>query len=317
MDGRAPSSIWSIAIFTGDSPLRLTPHGNLSAPVLTAAEVSDVPGSFVADPFAVRESGEWLMFFEIMSSETGRGEIGLAKSRDGLCWQYHSSVLREPFHLSYPNVFEFQGDYYMVPETLSQGAIVLYRASRFPFEWQPVARLVEGQFADATPFRFEGMWWMFACSTPYKHDTLRLYYSRDLAGGWTEHASSPVIEKNPAAARPAGRMISFNGKLIRYTQDCSRYYGYRLRAFEITRLNPVDYEEHECAESPILSPGDGANGKAWNSAGMHHADAHLLDSGTWLACVDGHRFDDGDAARNRQAGASILSRLLGRTGRRA
>jgi hypothetical protein len=72
-------------------------------------------------------------------------------------------------------VFQWRGEYFMVPETLSLGAVVLYQAFRFPFEWRPVARLLEGTFADATIFRFEDMWWMFACSTPYAHDTLRLY----------------------------------------------------------------------------------------------------------------------------------------------
>jgi hypothetical protein len=296
-DRTEPRCIWSIGIFTGDSPLRLSPPKKRSAPIPTAADIGDLPSSFVADPFMVRERGEWSMFFEIMSAEKGRGEIGLAKSRDGLAWRYHGSVLREPFHLSYPNVFEWQGDYFMIPETLSQGAIVLYRAFRFPFEWKPVARLMEGAFADATPFRFQDRWWLFACSTPYEHDTLRLFYSTDLTHGWTEHPSSPVIERNPSAARPGGRVVCFDGRLIRYAQDCARYYGHRLRAFEITRLSPENYEEHECSESPIL-----ATGKGWNSAGMHHADAHLIGPGNWLACVDGHRFDRGTTP--------FLSRLL-------
>jgi hypothetical protein len=302
-DHKEPSCIWSIGIFTGDSPLHLLPPNGHSTPLLTAAHISDLPSSFVADPFMVRQSGEWNMFFEIMSAETARGEIGLAKSRDGLAWRYQGRVLSEPFHLSYPYVFEWQGHHYMIPETLSQGAIVLYRAFRFPFEWKPLARLVEGAFADATAFRFQDMWWLFACSTPYEHDTLRLFYSTDLTHGWTEHPQSPVIARNPSAARPGGRVVWFDSRLIRYAQDCAQYYGHRLRAFEITLLSPTSYEEHECSESPILS-----TGKGWNSAGMHHADAHLIGPSKWLACVDGHRIDRGTTP--------FLSRLLGRSAQR-
>jgi hypothetical protein len=36
------------------------------------------------------------------------GEIGLATSEDGLKWDYKQVVLNEPFHLSYPYVFEWQ-----------------------------------------------------------------------------------------------------------------------------------------------------------------------------------------------------------------
>jgi hypothetical protein len=303
----APRPIWSIGIFTGDSPLKLASREGCSGPVLSPSDISDVPAEFVADPFIVRARSEWLMFFEIMSAETGRGEIGLAKSTDGLCWQYQSSVLRESFHLSYPLVFEWQGNYFMVPETLGQNAIVLYQALRFPYEWKPIAKLVKGTFADATLFWFEEMWWMFACSTPYRHDALRLYYSRDLTGEWVEHKLSPIIRRNRRTARPGGRVVSFDGKVIRYAQDCAPYYGHRLRAFEITCLSPTHYAERECAESPILSPG-----AEWNAAGMHHVDPHLLDSGIWLASVDGHRFEYPKDSQNRPFSNWLGSRLLRR-----
>lgn len=304
----ASTPIWSIGIYTGSSPLHLSPPAGRFPPVLTAADVSDVPTSFVADPFLLRENSEWFMFFEMMPAETGRGEIGLAKSRDGFAWQYQMSVLREPFHLSYPHVFRSDGDYYMMPEALGQGAVVLYRAQDFPFDWRPVARLIEGTFADPTPFEFEGRWWLFACPSPYQHDSLRLYYAESLAKDWKEHPSSPIIEKNPKMARPGGRVVSFNGRLIRFAQDCTPYYGHRLRAFEITRLNPREYEEHECIESPVLTPGDG-----WSSAGMHHADAHELAAGTWIAAVDGHRFHSGQQI----PASSPLSRLYHRLRHRA
>lgn len=297
--------IWSIGIYTGISPLLLLPPAVGPAPALTAADVSDVPASFVADPFFLRENGEWFMFFEMMSSETGRGEIGLAKSRDGLSWRYQESVLRRDFHLSYPHVFRSGGDYYMIPEALGQGAIVLYRAERFPFAWKPEARLIEGSFADPTPFQFDGIWWLFACPTPYQHDSLRLYYSPGLTGDWKEHPLSPVIEKNPSRARPGGRVISFNGRLIRFAQDCTPYYGHRLRAFEITRLSPREYNERECTESPVLTPGSG-----WNSAGMHHADAQEMPAGNWVACVDGHRFHSQRAGTPEPSPLSRLYRRL-------
>src|SRR5215472_2490567 len=69
-----PECIWSIGIYTGNSPLHLSPAPSGLTPVLTAADVTDVPGAFVADPFLVRDDGEWFMFFEMLSSETGRGE---------------------------------------------------------------------------------------------------------------------------------------------------------------------------------------------------------------------------------------------------
>ena len=57
-----------------------------------------------------------------------------------------------------------------------------------------------------------------------------------------------------------------------------------VRAFEITRLTPDDYEEREAAPTPVLGPGREGS---WNGTGMHHVDPHSLPGGGWIACVDG------------------------------
>jgi hypothetical protein len=104
---------WSIGIYAGNSPFDLSTPDNLKNPVITARDITDVTADFVADPFMIRENNKWHMFFEVM---TRKGEIGLAQSSDGLHWDYRQIVLREPFHLSYPYVFKWNDDYYMIPE---------------------------------------------------------------------------------------------------------------------------------------------------------------------------------------------------------
>ena len=78
-------------------------------------------------------------------------------------------------------------------------------------------------------------------------------------------------------------MTVFNGKVIRYTQDCELTYGNQLRAFEIDTLTPTDYQEHEVDGNPIFK----ASGNGWNSDRMHHVDPHQLSADRWIACVDG------------------------------
>src|SRR5215471_11937791 len=123
--------VWSIGIYTGASPFRLYPSRKTSNPVLSPEDVTDVSAAFVADPFMLRVNGSWHMFFEVLNSRSDKGEIGLAESTDGYRWEYRQIVLDEPFHLSYPYVFEWKDDYYMMPETLAQGAVSLYVADRF------------------------------------------------------------------------------------------------------------------------------------------------------------------------------------------
>jgi hypothetical protein len=286
------SAQWAIGIYAGASPLHLAPAA--ANPVLSHLDVSDVPAAFVADPFMAHDGDLWHMLFEVWNRDADRGEIAHAVSRDALRWEYSGVVLREPFHLSYPHFFRWRGETFMTPETLEAGCIRLYRARRFPAEWECVAELVDGVAADPTPFRCDGRWWLFACTPPSANDTLRLYHSRRLTGPWREHPASPIVSGDARRARPAGRVGSWNGSLMRVAQDCYPVYGTRVRAFRITELSPTSYREEEAAESPVLSPGDGG----WSGRCMHHLDAHPLPDGRWVACVDGrpHREPETAAA---------------------
>src|ERR1043166_1230989 len=152
---------WSIGIYAGESPLHLLPDKRIVNPVLTRADVTDIPASFIADPFMIRAGDTWHMFFEAKNIVSKNGEIGLALSKDGLAWHYQQIVLAEPFHLSYPYVFEHVGEFYMIPETLHAKHVRLYKATSFPFHWTPTADLLPGAFADPSIFFFAGKWWMF------------------------------------------------------------------------------------------------------------------------------------------------------------
>lgn len=275
--------MWSIGIYAGESPFQLFPHEGVSNPVLTSRHVTDVPAEFVADPFMARRGATWYMFFEVMNRQTQRGEIGLAQSVDGLVWSYRQIVLAEPFHLSYPYVFEWAGEHYMIPETLGANAVRLYRATAFPTEWAYLGPLFEGTFADPSIFYFEDHWWLFACSTPYRHDTLRLFRSGSLTGTWAEHPASPIVEEDNLSARPGGRVLVTGREVTRFSQVCFPSYGSQVRAFEIRQLAGASYSEEEHPHSPILQ----GSGSGWNAVGMHHVDPHLVADGRWLACVDG------------------------------
>jgi hypothetical protein len=162
----------------------------------------------------------------------------------------------------------------------------LYRAERFPDQWAYVATLLKRRYADATLFERDGRLWMFAATG---NGTLRLFHAERATGPWTEHPRSPVVSRDPRAARPGGRVVTVGGTLVRFAQDCVPTYGNGVRAFEIVRLTTEDYEERAAAGEAILS----GSGSGWNADGMHHLDAHPLDDGRWLAAVDGFRYRDG------------------------
>lgn len=275
--------VWSIGLYVGNSPTRLACPAVLKGGILHSEDVTDVEAVFVADPFMARRDECTYLFFEVFDSVKRLGAIGLAKSYDLWKWSYEKIVLQEPFHLSYPHVFEADGEHYMVLETLQRKCVSLYRADPFPIAWSFVGPLVSGDYADPSIFWHADRWWLFVCGAPYKHDVLHLFSARHFSGTWSEHPASPLIRQDPRKARPAGRVVTSNGKLIRYAQDCFPTYGTRVRAFSIDSLTEDEYAEHELPESPIIGPGV----EAWNQGGMHHIDAHCISSEHWIACVDG------------------------------
>ena len=279
-------SEWSIGIYFGRSPLDLFPAENFHNPVLTSKDVTDVHAGFVADPFMIRFEDNWHMFFEVKNRESRKGEIGLAISKDGVRWSYQQIVLAEPFHLSYPYVFRWQDDYYMIPESCQADSVRLYRATNFPTQWLFVDNLLTGdKYVDSSIFHLDNKWWLLTGlgAPPDRSEILRLFYAETLFGRWTEHPANPIVNGNGCGARPAGRSLVLNGRVIRYAQDCYPFYGTQVRAFEITDLTPTRYHERAIEGDPILR----GTGCGWNESGMHHVDPHLLADGQWMACVDG------------------------------
>ena len=283
--GRLPFTAqgeWSIGIYNGASPSELTSPRNIKNPVLTADDVTDIPAQFVADPFIINDNQTWYMFFEVMNAQTRKGSIGFATSIDGLKWTYKQIVLDEPFHLSYPYVFKWNGDYYMIPESSQSHQLRLYKAAQFPVKWSFVKTLLNGNFKDSSIFFYAGKWWLFS---EQEFGFLHLYFADTLEGPWIEHPQSPIIKGNSRISRPAGRILIMDNKVIRFAQDHHPIYGRQVRSFIVTDLTPATYSETEDARSPILQP----DGTGWNADGMHQIDAYQTADGKWIACVDGFR----------------------------
>ena len=274
----APVPDWSSAPW---GPFDLVDPPEITNPVFIAADVSDRNTVFVADPFLFHTPDKWYMFFEAFNNETLQGDIGLATSPDGLHWNYDCIVLDEEFHLSYPDVFESQGTYYMLPESHQLNEVRLYQATDFPYKWKYLATPISGRgFVDPSIFYYNGRWWLFVGDKDNR--TLYLYSSTSLMRGWVEHPLSPIVKDN-IIARPAGGSFVYNGNvIIRLAQSNGSIQ--QVHAYQVDQLDMKQYTEHEIPTSPILSPG--ANPLDWYSAGMHQFDP-WWDGDHWLVAYDG------------------------------
>jgi hypothetical protein len=280
--------IWEIEFHRVASPFAIDwRQGTSCRARLSAEDLTDTQADFIADPFLCRSESGWQLFFEALERSSGLGILCLAESRDLVQWRYRGTVLREPFHLSYPGVFAWEDGHYMVPESAAAREVRLYVADSYPTQWRYQSTLLEGGHRDPSLFRKDGLWWMFTMTEPEQGGNLRLYHSEQLEGPWHEHARSPLIRNNPHITRPGGRVLEVDGRFYRIAQDTYPHYGLQLFAFEIIALTKDDFEERQIGQGPILK---GAR-RGFLADQVHHLDAKRLSDEDWIAVIDrGRRF---------------------------
>jgi hypothetical protein len=202
------------------------------------------PWRYLADPFGLVRGNALHVFVEaydyrVKRAVIERHEFGLAD----LAWRRQATVLARPFHLSYPQVFEHEGEVWMVPETHQAGEIALYRATDESLDnWERECALLGGlPGADASLVEHSRRWWMFYTLVgPGGRDQRELHvaHSPALAGPWTPLAVNPV-RVSREGARPAGRpFVGRDGVLALPVQDSSNGYGGATRLLRFPVLTP-------------------------------------------------------------------------------
>ncbi len=200
---------------------------------------------FYADPFAIVRNGVMHVFIEELPNETGMGIISHFSITESGEATVPTPVLNIGSHLSYPFVFERDGETWMMPESSSGGGLDLYRCQRFPDLWTLETRLLDGRYHDATLFSHEGRLWIAATTEAFQSstwDALSLFHAASLKGPWTAHKGNPVLV-DARNARPAGSLWRDGVNLMRPAQDCSAGYGVGVRFRKITKLTPDEYAE--------------------------------------------------------------------------
>jgi hypothetical protein len=205
------------------------------------------PDRYWGDPFVLRQEKRYYIFIEEKLYATGLGHIACLTLDGAGQLLSNQVVLERPYHLSYPFLFERDGDLFMMPETAGNQSIELYRCVHFPDQWEFVKSLMTGLYAvDATLLEHNGRSWMFAnIKMPggSSLNSLHLFFADSpFADRWTPHPSNPVVS-DIRTARPAGRIFTQDGALIRPSQDSSRRYGGALTFNQITRLDENQYAE--------------------------------------------------------------------------
>jgi len=200
---------------------------------------------FLADPFGLWRNGVLHVFVETYDYRVRVGAIETLTFDSTFRLLNRQVVLKRPWHLSYPFVFEGEGETWMLPEAHRSNALTLYRAIDFPFGWEAAGSIALDDVAvDATPLFHEGLWWLFFSSAARDVDkmrTLHAAWAERMAGPWHMHPQNP-LRVDVSGARPGGTPVIIDGRITLPVQDCSRTYGGAIRPLVIERLSTEHFE---------------------------------------------------------------------------
>jgi hypothetical protein len=212
---------------------------------------------FIADPFGWWRDGKLYVFVETYDYRVRVGAIEVLTYDADLTLIDRAPVLSEPWHLSYPLIFEAEGETWMLPEAHRSEGLTLYRAIDFPTRWEKAHRIVLDHVpVDATPLFHDDRWWLFYTSAsrePDKMSALHIAYADRLAGPWTPHPMNPV-RVDISSSRPGGTARVVDGVIVLPVQDCSETYGGAIRLLRFSVLTPDRVEM--AASARIEAPAD-------------------------------------------------------------
>lgn len=243
-------------------------HGSERGPDTAPPLVIEPPThSYWADPFAIRQDGRLVVFFEEYLYAESRGiiscvEIDESGATSSLRDLTARSVIDQPYHMSYPFLFRYRGALFMLPETSANKTIEVWRCVDFPFTWRREKVLFEGlSAADNTLLQHEGCWWLFTnldrSGMQDHRNELHIFRTDDpLGSDWTPHLGNPVLVDSRRARMAGGFLRDADGALLRCSQVQGRSYGEALALNRIETLNETTYAERPAGELTAFAGND-------------------------------------------------------------
>ena len=258
--GRRPN-MWTLAV--GKGPIE-------TAVLWRTKEITPPANRYWADPFLIERDRTLFVLFEEYDYNLGRAWIAAGRIVEEE-FEYLGVAIDAGYHMSFPFVFEHENEIYVIPETLAQRRVEVWRAVDFPLRWTLHRTALEGVNAvDTVLHRHENQWWMLTniSQTPKQisHNELHIFaVDGPKLRSIVPHQNNPVVI-DTRTARNGGRPFYRKGRLYRPSQNGSYgVYGYGFNLMEVTALTLDHYQETIAyTAEPNFRPG---------IVGTHHFDA--------------------------------------------
>lgn len=204
-------------------------------------------GSFIADPFVLKDGDSHVLFVEQYRYDERKGAIAAYRIGPDRVDDI-GIVLEEPWHLSFPFVFRHGDTVYMVPESMADRSLKLYRADPFPARWTLVKTIMADTLAaDTVIFQRDGRWWLLTSiqgeGQAANDSELCAFHADDPTGEWLPHSRNPIV-MDAGKGRNGGLLRDEDGNFYRVAQRHGfARYGIGVSIYRIEQLTADTYEE--------------------------------------------------------------------------
>ena len=233
--------------------------GNFMNAILHRIKPIKLPkNEFWADPFLIRYKKEIFVFFENYSYKRKKGIISCGKIDKNNKIVDVIDVLNLDYHLSFPYVFEEDGDIYLMPESKSNKRLEIYKSINFPKDWELYSTAFEGEMVGDSFFYNDenGEKWLFTnkqvSSNTLMENELFIYRVDSLKLKKIEPHNQNPIYIDSSIARNGGAIFEYANKLYRPSQsNVEGIYGKELNINCIKTLTIDEFiEEKEIVIQP-------------------------------------------------------------------
>lgn len=197
---------------------------------------------WAADPFLIEDGQKDYIFFEMFDRFKSKGLIGYREISSGKISKMKVAYEAD-YHLSFPFIFLYKNEYYIMPEYSEGKELFLLKATHFPNKWEKVESLMtDRRVVDSALLRYNEQNYLLTQELNSGYSSNELFVFTQKGKDWIGHPQNPVV-KSFANSRLAGRTFIEKNHLIRVSQDCKNGYGTKIHFNNILNLSENDYEE--------------------------------------------------------------------------
>lgn len=199
---------------------------------------------WAADPFLFKKGEITYLFYELFDRFKARGGVAYSII-EGTYITEPKVIIREKYHLSFPYVFEYDSNIYMIPETCGNKTIQLFKAVNFPESWEKVQIIkadcdcVDSILIETIGKKRYLLTSLLNAGNPCNVSNVIYEIDKNFSA-----LDEKILKTGRYGNRNAGKIIvDGNNNLFRVGQNCVDYYGQGLVFYRVVSVDPYIEQE--------------------------------------------------------------------------